>query len=228
MVKKKSPGQTSDIVVFEITRDSECVECGEELGRGRLLRLEADRPLCLGCADLSRLVYVPRGDAALTRRASKYSKLRAIVLRFSRARKRYERQGILVEESALDRAERECLADTDARARLRERRAAREAIIDGEYRAEFGRRVQDRYPGCPPDEAEEIAEHACLKYSGRVGRTAAAKEFAAEALELAVRAHVRHRHSVYDELLSSGWDRYDARTKVAAQVDKMLKKWREP
>lgn len=165
MIKKNPPEKASDIVVFKIISDAVYAECGEELGSGRLLRLEAERPLCMGCADLSHLVFLPSGDAALTQRASKYSKLRAIVLRFSRRRKRYERQGILVEEIAIDRAERECLADADARARLRERRAEREAIIDREYQAEFGQPVQERYPGCSAEEATEIAEHACLKYS---------------------------------------------------------------
>jgi len=37
-------------------------------------------------------------------------------VRFSRARRRYERQGVLVDEAALARAEAECLSDADARA----------------------------------------------------------------------------------------------------------------
>ena len=32
--------------------------------------------LCLACADLDHLEYLPRGNVALTRRAAKYSKLR--------------------------------------------------------------------------------------------------------------------------------------------------------
>src|SRR5688572_10083629 len=86
-----------EIVVFWIIRDSVCAECGEELGRGRFLRLEAERPLYLRCADLDHLVFLARGDPALTRRASRYSTLRAVVVRFSRSRKRYERQGVLIE-----------------------------------------------------------------------------------------------------------------------------------
>jgi hypothetical protein len=41
----------------------------------------------------------------------------------------------------------------------------------------FATAIRANYPGCPAPEATEIAEHACRKYSGRVGRTAAAKEF---------------------------------------------------
>jgi len=76
-----------EIVVFWIVRDSASAECGEELGKGRFLRMETERPLCLRCADLDHLVLVERGDAELTRRASRYSTLRAVVVRFSHGRR---------------------------------------------------------------------------------------------------------------------------------------------
>jgi hypothetical protein len=217
--------KSDDIVVFEILRDSACAECGEELGKGRWLRLEKERPLCMSCADLAHLVFLPRGDAALTRRASRYSALRAVLVRFSRARNRYERQGVLVEEAALARAEQECLSDSDARARARERRAEREVSIDLRYRAEFARHIRVLYPGCPELEAIAIAEHACVKHSGRVGRTADAKQFEPEAIALAVRAHVRHVHTEYDQLLIAGWERHEARGRVLSQVDAVLENW---
>src|SRR6476661_41802 len=222
----ESAGPTSDdIVVFQILRDSVCAECGEELGKGRWLRLEKERPLCMSCADLAHLVYLPRGDAALTRRASRYSSLKAVLVRFSRSRNRYERQGVLVEEAALARAEHECLADSDARARARERRAERDAEIDVHYRAEFASHIRRLFPGCPEQEAIAVAEHACLKHSGRVGRTADAKRFDPEMITLAVRAHVRHVHTDYDQLLGSGWERHEARDRVLPQVDRVLESW---
>ena len=95
-----------ELVVFSILRDSQCAGCSNDLRNGDLLSKEAGRPLCLICADLDHLVYLPRGDAALTRRAKKYSTLSAVVVRFSRSRGRYERQRILVEEAALQRADR--------------------------------------------------------------------------------------------------------------------------
>jgi hypothetical protein len=54
---------------------------------------------------MGHLVFLPAGDAGLTRRAKLASELTAVVVRFSRARRRYERQGILVEASALAQAE---------------------------------------------------------------------------------------------------------------------------
>lgn len=194
--KSSDPTRSSsnEIVVFWIVRDSACAECGEELGKGRFLRMDAGRPLCLSCADLDHLVFLPRGDVALTRRASRHSKLRAVVVRFSRSRKRYERQGILVDESALARAEQECLSDAEARARARERAAERRQAIDVEYVNAFAHRIGELFPHCPVAEQHEIAEHACEKYSGRVGRSAAAKELETTAVELAVRAHVHGSH----------------------------------
>jgi hypothetical protein len=217
-----------DIVVFWIVSDSACAECRTELGKGRFLRMEGDQPLCLACADLDHLVFLPRGDTTLTRRASEYSTLRAVVVRFSRSRGRYERQGVLVEESALERAERACLADAAARERARERAAQRRQELDERYVAQFAERLGDVVPGCPEPERRLIADHACRKYSGRIGRSAAAFEFEANTMELAVRAHVRHRHTPYDRLLAQGLDRADARAAVRDAVDEVVDRWRRP
>jgi len=104
------------IKVFISTRDSVCNECKEDLGRGAWIVLVQDKgALCLSCADLDHLVFLPSGDVALTRRSQKYSKLSVVVLKWSRARKRYERQGLLVEEEAITKAEQECLAETSKR-----------------------------------------------------------------------------------------------------------------
>lgn len=216
---------SKDVVVFSILRDSTCAECGEELGKGQFLRMEAERPLCLSCADLAHLVFLERGDPALTRRATRYSALHAVVVRFSRSRKRYEREGVLVEEAALERAERECLSDAAAREAARRRAAERRAELDTAYVNAFADRIGERFPGCPREARQAIAEHACEKYSGRVGRSAEAKAFDANAVELAVRAHVRHTHTPYDRLLGEGRARSEARSEVAALVEDWLTRW---
>lgn len=115
-MKLKKPSD-DQLKVFITSKESKCDECDEALGRHAWVVLEESKgALCLDCADLDHLVFLPSGDAALTRRSKKYSRLSAVVLKWSRARRRYERQGLLVEN--------------------------------------------------------EIAEHACRKYSGRVGRRA--------------------------------------------------------
>jgi hypothetical protein len=225
---EKSGDKNAEIVVFSIVRESTCAECGAELYKGSFLRMEKERPLCMTCADLENLMFLPSGDTALTRRARKYSTLDAVVVRFSRTRGRYERQGVLVEEAALAQAERECLADADARERARARAAERRSELDEEYVAEFAQRLGDLFPGCPAPERQDIATHACRKYSGRVGRSAAARDFDPTAIELAVRAHIRHCHTSYDRLLARGSDRADARAAVSDAVDEVFARWRQP
>jgi hypothetical protein len=100
--------RTDELKVIISHRDSTCSECHEQLGRQAWVLLAGERgALCLACADLDHLEFLLSGDAALTRRAKKHSRLHAVVLKWSRARKRYERQGLLVEEEALAKAEAE-------------------------------------------------------------------------------------------------------------------------
>lgn len=221
--------QTADLKVFISSRASTCNECGEDLGRKAWITLIKDKgALCLPCADLDHLIFLPSGDAALTRRARKHSILSAIVLKWSRARKRYERQGLLVESQALEQAERECLADSKARALRREREAVRRAELDHNYVKRFAARVRELYPGCPSGSEVEIAEHACLKFSGRIGRSAAARNLDEEAVRLSVIAHIRHVETNYDELLAKGYDRWEAREHIKDSVVNVLLKWEVP
>ncbi len=220
------PEQSDQLKVFISTRESSCGACGEELGRKAWITLAGERgALCLACADLDHLVFLAAGDAALTRRAYKHSHLKAVVLKWSTARKRYERQGVLVEEDALTRAEQECLGDNEVRARRQEREAERRAELDSEYADRFAQRVRELFPGCPPARERIIAEHACRKYSGRVGRSAAAKRLDEEAVRLAVIAHVRHVETRYDELLARGHEQWDARAAVEDAVRRVLGRW---
>src|SRR2546425_12503014 len=62
--------QKEEIKVFISHRESVCDECHEELGKKAWITLVRDKgALCLACADLDHLVFLPSGDAALTRRA---------------------------------------------------------------------------------------------------------------------------------------------------------------
>ncbi|CAG0972410.1 hypothetical protein ANRL3_01584 [Anaerolineae bacterium] len=218
--------QTAELKVFITTSAAACSECGEGLGRGAWITLiENKGALCLSCADLDHLAFLPSGDVALTRRARKHSTLSAVVLKWSRARKRYERQGLLVEDQAVTQAEQECLADSDARTHRREREAARREELDQQYVERFAARVRELYACCPPGREVVIAEHACLKYSDRVGRSAAAKKLDESAIRLAVIAHIRHAETQYDILLANGYDRHEARAQVEEMIAQVLTRW---
>jgi hypothetical protein len=216
--------RATDLIVIEPLKAFTCTGCG---GTGNYLIMEDPGPLCLTCADLDHLVFLPAGNAALSRRAKSGSDLSAVVVRFSRSRGRYERQGILVEEAALERAEAQCLADAEVRQRRRERDTVRRAEQDLAFQARLAKEIMRLFPGSPPGRAEAIAEHAATRGSGRVGRSAGARALDPEAIRLAVIASVRHEDTGYDKLLMAGVPRDEARDRVRATIDGVLDAWQE-
>jgi hypothetical protein len=127
---------------------------------------------------------------------------------------------------ALEQAERECLADEEARARRREREAARRAADDLEFQTEIAGEIERLFPSCPGGRAQAIARHTGRRGSGRVGRTAGGRALDPEAIALAVAVSVRHQDTGYDELLMSGTTRAEARERVRPEVERILDRWR--
>lgn len=130
-----------------------------------------------------------------------------------------------MEAEAIESAEAECLADAERRKRQAERRALRMAELDEVFVSEFAQAIRQQFPNCPIANANRIAEHACLRSSGRVGRTAAAKEFDPNAIYLVVAAAVRHEFTNYDILLLRGIERSQARSRVRDKVQQKLGEW---
>jgi hypothetical protein len=97
---RAAANQPPDLVVVEAINEWTCAGCATT-GTGLLL-MQDDEPHCLHCVQLDHLVFLPAGDARRTRRAHRASTLTAVVVRFSRTRKRYERKGLLVEPHAAD------------------------------------------------------------------------------------------------------------------------------
>lgn len=218
--------KSEELKVFISNRESICAECKENLGTKAWIFLNREKGvLCLACADLDYLEFLPSGNMALTLRSKKYSKLYAVVLKWSKQRKRYERQGLLVQAEAIEKAEQECLEDAAIRDRRRQLEAIKREERDNDFMQEFSLRIRQLYPSCPQGRETIIAEHACAKYSGRVGRTASAKEFDQKAISLAVIAHIRHTMTQYDELLCRGVDRFEARLIIANIVHEIVQRW---
>jgi hypothetical protein len=140
--------------------------------------------------------------------------------------KRYERQGVLVEEAALDRAEQECLADADRRSAQHDRAEVYHEKQDQVLAMRMAESIHQMFPGCPHEEASAIAAHTSVRGSGRVGRTSAGRALDEEALKAAVIASIRHRHTKYDKLLMRGYDRMEARDAVREEIDRVLERWR--
>lgn len=91
----------------------------------------------------------------------------------------------------------------------------------------FAKRVRELFPLCPHGREVVIAEHACLKYSGRIGRTVTAKSLEENSIRLAVIAHIRHAETQYDKLLAKGLERQEARARVEGKVDVILNRWKQ-
>lgn len=163
--------------------------------------------LCLDCADLGHLVFLPPGDAALTRRARKASRLSVVVVRWNSRRNRYERHGILAENDAIELAARQCLEDADAR-----------APRNNQVRDDFAAAIREQFPGCSPARANAIAYHAALRRD---------RSRDPDAVRLAVAASVQHVDTDYDGLLISGVGPADARQRVRDRVDAILGAWRD-
>jgi hypothetical protein len=149
-----------------------------------------------------------------------------LVLDARQRRNRHERRGTLLEPAAIAAARDQCAADAGDREAKAVKRRERDAVKDAEFKAAFEAALRARYPGCPGAEARTIAEHACEKHSGRVGRTAAAKELDPETVDLAVRAYIRHVHTDYDRLRDSRVDKRTARAAVRGRVDEVASAWR--
>lgn len=215
-----------DLVVVQPLASFTCVSCGRT--DADMLMMEDAGPACLICADLDHLVFLPSGDAALTRRAKKASQLSAVVVRFSRSRRRYERQGLLVEEAGIELAEQQCLSDEESRARRRERDRQRREVADESFQQELADEIGRLFPGCPAPRAAAISRHTGTRGSGRVGRSAAGQALDPDAVTRAVVASVRHEDTAYDELLMSGVPREQARDRIRDDIDRVLDQWRRP
>ncbi len=124
--------QDSDKMFFILRRETQCDRCQCELDKGDFICLADGEARSLKCGGLAHLEYPPAGDTAVTRRATKYSNLHVVVKKKSAARKRSERQGVLVEAEAIRRAEAESAADAEKRAQQQKRAANALAAYDDE------------------------------------------------------------------------------------------------
>lgn len=215
-----------DLVVFVMASDEAiCSECGETLVRGDWMFREQEQPLCLTCADLDHLEFLPSGNATLSRRAKKFSPLSAVVVQFNRRRKRYERQGLLATATAIQKAEESLQADAGERAKQRVAAAIRRDEDDLKLVETMIGQIRQQFPACPLKEARRIAQHTAERGSGRVGRSAAGRESDPKAIKLAVIAHIRHEHTDYDTKLMQGVDRREARSMIQPALHKKLASW---
>lgn len=181
---------------------------------------------CVDCSGAKNLLFLPSGDAALTRRASRISADVRPVVSWNSRRRRWERRGVFVTVEALGGAQAQCALDEGKRAAARRKAQEREAVRDQEYILRFATAVHEEFPGLDQATSLIIATHACEKHSGRVGRSAAAKQLDVELVVRAVIAHARHLHTDYDLLRDAGMNKRESRQVIRSRIKGVLAKWR--
>lgn len=186
---------------------------------------EEHRGTCFKCSPYANADFLESGDAAMTRRSKKYSNICGVLYAWNKRRRRFERKGQYVEASAIEQARKECLLDQGKRAQTNAKAAIKRAEEEKVYIAEFSKAIRKRYPNCPKGREEAIAQHACEKYSGRVGRTADAKQFDAKMIDLAVEAHIRHAETDYDNQFNKGKTKRMIRSEVKGTISSVMRKW---
>ncbi len=207
-----------------------CSQCQVRIPKGGLFvaESETEKGTCFNCSAFVSYTFLPTGDAALTRRSKKYSTRCGILMVWNPRRKRFERKGQYVEQAAIDQAKMECLADQDIRQVKNKKAAIKRAEADKIYIQNFALAIRKRYPSCPIKREFEIAGHACEKHSGRVGRTANAKQFDNHMIDLAVEAHIRHKETNYDQQFGSGKRKREIRSNVKFDIQRIMVKWKQP
>jgi hypothetical protein len=92
-----------------------CSRCDAEITAGDIIQANAKDGLrCVRCAGYTDLCFLPSGDPKLTRLATSLSSRVVVVVKWSRARERHERQGILVDDQAYEAAVQRAEADSSS------------------------------------------------------------------------------------------------------------------
>ena len=205
-----------------------CQLCRATILKGQKFVAESEksRGICFNCSQFKYYSFLPSGDAAMTRRSKKHSTHCGILQEWNQRRRRYERKGQYVEPNAISIARQSCEADQAER----QAKNAKAAIVrekqDQAYIIAFSKAIKNRFPNCPPNRELDIAKHACLKHSGRVGRTANAKQFDPKMIDLAVEAHIRHTETNYDNQFGKGKRKKEIRSDLKFEIQAKMSSWK--
>lgn len=149
---------------------------------------------------------LPAGDAYLTRSVTSAGPHWIAWRPGDRRRGRRRRRiGVWAPEEDIERAEHRAERTAASRARDRERAAQRRDRAELAYRDELAAAIvtwldfADDHAELADQIAQAAADHAAVIGSGRVGRTSTLS--LEDKAALAARAHIRHRHTDYEEQL---------------------------
>jgi hypothetical protein len=180
---------------------------------------------------LAGYVFVPKGDVYITRHCRSKTKeagkivyviyvssFRLGLLQISQSQHHSGKRtlGIRVPEEIHNEV-------LDSAAATKESRANAVQLRDAKDLSKARALLKTEFPLMPKDTLKIVLEHAFLKGSGRVGRTAMISE--EKKTLLAVEAHIRHVHTPYERLLDEGVDRKKAREQVWGTIQAIERAW---
>ena len=206
-----------------------CQKCKKAISKNDFFVSESEKTkgICFSCSPFGNYYFLAPGNVAMTRRSKKHSDLCGVLQEWNQRRRRYERKGQYVEAIAVEKAHIECEADQEKRAIKNQKASILREKQDKVYIEDFAKVIRSYYPNCPSNKEFEIAQHACEKYSGRVGRSASAKEFDKQMVDLAVEAHIRHTETNYDLQFGKGKGKKEIRADVKFDIKKVMNKWKD-
>ncbi|CAI7645023.1 unnamed protein product [Penicillium bialowiezense] len=162
-------------------------------------------------------VLVPKGDVYITRHCrSKTKDIDKIVYVVYQNRTGKRTLGIRVPEEIH-------ISVLESAAETKESRANAVSLRDKKDMSKSRALLKSEFPLMPKETLKIVLEHAFLKGSGRVGRTAMISD--EKKVLLAVDAHIRHVHTPYEKLLDAGVSRKEARKQVWDAVKAVERSW---
>ncbi|KAK3374847.1 hypothetical protein B0H63DRAFT_257353 [Podospora didyma] len=160
-------------------------------------------------------VFVPKGDVYVTKNCRKRTHEANMVL-YVVVSKTGKTLGLRCPRQIFEAVQEDNKATASKRATAVQKR---DAALEGN----FEEAIMEHFPNTPKEEVSRIIKQALQKHSRRVGRTG--KVEVREKVMLAVRAHIRHRHTEYDQLLRGGVGREEARRRILSKLNEVARSW---
>jgi len=126
-----------------------------------------------------------------------------------------QKLGIGVPRTIYQQVQTLCEQTAEARAKAVEKK---DLALEKKTQTEIMR----QFPHITKASVPAILKHTLQKRSGRVGRTSEPLD---RVVSLAVRAHIRHKHTEYDKMLRQGTDREEARRTIQDAVEEKVRDW---
>ncbi|KAK3340034.1 hypothetical protein B0H65DRAFT_430234 [Neurospora tetraspora] len=160
-------------------------------------------------------VFVPKGDVYITKNCRKetHSAGQTVYVVVNKRRKPI---GLRCPVSIVKAVQESEQATAAKRAEAVQKR---DAAMEGGFEEALKR----LYPNTPKESIQKIVSHALKKRSRRVGRSGTVQ--LDDKVKLAVRAHIRHEHTEYEQLLRKGKTREGARRKVYSKLKEVARLW---